>query len=218
MRSSTFIIITLASIVTCGLAAIATPAAAQPPPAEEQIAAAILAAPSGQRAGAGVLGYDDSGALVLLRAGTNELLCLADDPQRDGFQAACYHRALEPFMARGRALRNEGVKSGLERTARRWREVEAGDLSMPDHPTTLHILAGAGFDPARGEVLEPYRRWVIYVPYATAETTGLPTASEPGAPWLMMPGTPSAHIMITPPRPAEKKKQPKGEAPRSPRH
>lgn len=176
-------------------------AAAEPPPAAEQIAGAVLAAPEAQRGGAGVLGYDAEGNLSLLRTGTNELLCLADDPAQEGFQAACYHRALEPFMARGRALRAEGVTSGLERTARRWKEIEAGELSMPEQPTTLHLVQGDAFDPSSGEITNPYRRWVVYVPYATAESTGLPTAAAPGVPWLMMPGTPSAHIMISPPRP-----------------
>ena len=44
---------------------------------------------------------------------------------------------------------------------------------------------------------------MIYVPFATAETTGLPVKPIPGgAPWLMNPGTGGAHIMINPPRPA----------------
>jgi len=42
---------------------------------------------------------------------------------------------------------------------------------------------------------------VVYVPYATAATTGLPTRPAPGVPWLMDPGTAGAHIMISPPRP-----------------
>jgi hypothetical protein len=39
--------------------------------------------------------------------------------------------------------------------------------------------------------------YVVYVPYATVETTGISTspASE-GAPWLMDSGKPWAHIMI----------------------
>lgn len=192
----------IASALGAGMPAFA----ADIPPAAEQIAAAVLAAPEDQRASAGVLGYEglDQSAepkLALLRAGTGELLCLADDPAKDGFQAACYHRALEPFMARGRALRQEGVTSGLERTSRRWQEIEAGSLSMPAQPTILHVLEGIRFDPATGEIEDPYRRWTIYIPGATAESTGLQTTPSDAAPWLMMPGTPSAHIMITPPRP-----------------
>lgn len=35
---------------------------------------------------------------------------MADDPNEDGFSAACYHRDLDPFMARGRALKADGKK------------------------------------------------------------------------------------------------------------
>lgn len=179
--------------------------AAEIPSPDVQIAGAVLAAPEDQRDRAGVLGFpaaanEGGDTLVLLRAGTGELLCLADDPGREGFNVACYHRSLEPFMARGRVLRREGVQ-GLERTSRRWQEIEAGALSMPDRPTTLHILEGDSFDPGSGEVANPYRRWTIYIPGATTESTGLATTPSDSAPWLMMPGTPSAHIMITPPRP-----------------
>jgi hypothetical protein len=41
---------------------------------------------------------------------------------------------------------------------------------------------------------------VIYIPYATAESTGLPAKpGSPGMPWIMNPGTARAHIMIDPP-------------------
>jgi len=44
-------------------------------------------------------------------------------------------------------------------------------------------------------------RYVIYIPFATAESTGLPLApSAPGMPWIMDPGTHRAHIMINPPQ------------------
>jgi len=52
-----------------------------------------------------------------------------------------------------------------------------------------------------GEVQDGYQRSVIYIPYATAESTGLPTKPiAPGMPWIMDPGTHRAHIMIDPPR------------------
>ena len=168
-------------------------------PAKDQIAAAILAAPEGRRAEAGVLGYDAQGMLVTLREAGNDLLCLADNPKDDRFSVACYHRDLEPFMARGRELSAQGLK-GDERHAARWKEVDGGKLSMPRQPRTLYVLIGSGFDAASGQVTDAYLRWVIYSPYATPETTGLTTDPSPGAPWLMWPGKAGAHIMISPPR------------------
>ncbi len=168
-------------------------------PAEDQIAAAILAAPEDRRAGAGVLGYNAGGKLVTLREGDNDLICLADKPGDDSFSVACYHRDLEPFMARGRELSAAGL-SGKERHQARAKEVEDGKLSMPRRARALYVLNGSGFDSASGKVTDSYLRWVIYQPFATPATTGLSVSPSPGAPWLMYPGTAGAHIMIQPPQ------------------
>jgi hypothetical protein len=177
-------------------------ASGQVPPPEVQVAAAALAAPPGQDSDATVLGYDPSGKLVSLRGGQNDLVCLADDPSDDGFSVACYHDSLDPYMARGRELSAGGTTDGAERNQIRWDEADDGRLAMPDGPVALFVLTGSGYDPANGEVVEPYLRYVIYVPWATLESTGLPAQPMgPGSPWLMFPGTAGAHIMISPPRP-----------------
>lgn len=170
------------------------------PPADQQIATAVLAAPDDRRDGAAVLGYDATGAIVTLREGTNDLVCLADDPSDERFQAACYQASLEPFMARGRALRAEG-KSRDEVVEMRHAEAEAGTLAMPEAPAMLYVLSGEGYEVATGTVSEEHLRYVVYMPWATVEETGFPARPmTPGGPWLMDPGTPSAHVMITPPR------------------
>lgn len=191
--------VTAASIAVSGLAA-APCTAAGAPPAADQIAAAVQAAPAERREGAAVLGYDEAGKLVTLRAGTNDLVCLYDDPSDDRWSVACYHQELEPYMARGRELAAQGV-TGAARNETRFREVEEGKLPLPETARTLYVLHGSGYDAATGEVKDPYLRWVLYVPFATAESTGLSTKPAENAPWLMDPGTAGAHIMITPPRP-----------------
>lgn len=173
--------------------------AAPPPPPEAQIAGAVMAAPEESRAGAAVLGYNSDGKLVKLREGTNELVCLASDPARTNFSVACYHKDLEPFMARGRELVAQKV-TGQKRLDQRFAEIDAGKLPMPKEPRTLYVLTGSGFDAATGTVQDSYLRWVIYTPYATAQSTGLSTKPAEGVPWLMHAGTPGAHIMISPPR------------------
>lgn len=176
------------------------PGTRRPAPNEaDQIAAAVLAAPAKWRDGARVLAYGPDG-LYEARAGDNPMVCLADDPKRKAFQVACYHRDLEPFMARGRALRAEGVRGQANR-AQRYAEVEAGTLQMPRGPRTLHVLAASRYDPEAAKVVDAYRRWVIYIPFATPESTGLSTSPSTEAPWLMFPGTAGAHIMVTPPKP-----------------
>jgi hypothetical protein len=186
---------TLFSILSCaGFAA-----AADVPPAAVQIAGAVLAAPAELRDGAAVLGYNAEGKLTQLRAGKNEMICLASDPAKTAFNVACYHKDLEPFMARGREL-NEQKITGAKRTELRFQEIKDGKLPMPKEPRTLYVLTGKSFDPATSKVEDSYLRWVIYVPYATPQSTGLSTKGSDGAPWLMAPGTPGAHIMINPPR------------------
>ena len=64
--------------------------------------------PDEEKGGATVYGYSPNKELVVLRKGTNEVICLSDDPPQPGFSVACYHRDLEPFMQRGRELRKEG--------------------------------------------------------------------------------------------------------------
>jgi hypothetical protein len=172
--------------------------AATVPPAAEQIAAAVQAAPKDRRDGAEVLGYSPEGKLITLRKGTNDLICLADNPANDTFEVDCYHKDLEPFMARGRQLAEQGVK-GMDRHKMRWKEVDDGKLAIPKQPRMLYVLTGKSFDAATGTVAEAYLRWVVYVPYATPESTGLSTKSS-NEPWLMYPGTAGAHIMISPPK------------------
>ena len=191
--------LSLAAVCLIAAAAGTSAAAAAPPPAE-QIAASILAAPAERRDAVAVLGYDEAGKLVTLRPGTNDLVCLSDNPQDDLFSVACYHKDLEPFMARGRELDAQGV-TGKERTEQRFKEVDDGKVTMPKEPRTLYVLAGSGYDAATNAVTDAYLRWVIYTPYATPESTGLSTKPAENAPWLMDAGKAGAHIMITPPRP-----------------
>jgi hypothetical protein len=167
--------------------------------AEEQIASAILAAPEERREGAAVLGYDAQGKLVTLRKGSNELICLADKPADNRFSVACYHKDLEPFMARGRELEAQGITGNERNEKYRWKEIKEGKLPMPREPRMLYVISGKGYDAANGKVINGSLRWVIYYPFATAESTGLSTKSKRGEPWLMDAGTAGAHIMITPP-------------------
>lgn len=174
------------------------------PAAEIQIAAATAAAPEDRREGARVLGYDASGALIELRAGSNDLICLADEPGDETFHVACYHVSLEPYMRRGRELRAAGI-TGPDNIEQRHREADAGELEMPHAPASVYNLGGPAeiFDPETGVISGGNFLWAIYIPYADEASTGLPTSPQkPGAPWIMRPGTASAHIMVAEPRPA----------------
>jgi hypothetical protein len=168
-------------------------------PPEVQIRLAVQAAPEEMREDATVQGYDASGRLGLLREGSNELVCLAPNPASAQFEVSCHHKGLEPFIARGRELLAQGI-TGQERVATRLREYEEGKLPIP-YGSVNYILTGSGFDPASGAITDAYLRWTIYTPGATPESTGITARPSQGGPWLMAPGTPGAHVMITPPRP-----------------
>jgi len=170
------------------------------PSKEDQIAAAVLATSPELRDGATVLGYSSFGSLITLRKGTNQIICLADDPNQSGFSVAAYHKDLDPFMARGRELKMQG-KSFKDRFTIRENDVKSGKFVMPKKATTLYILSGknAKYDKKSNTVTGAKYRYVIYIPYATAESTGLPIGPQvKGGPWIMDPGTYRAHIMISP--------------------
>jgi len=165
-----------------------------------QIKLAVLAAPEEQREKAMVYGYGEKGEFIVLRKGENEMVCLADDPEQAGLSVSCYHKDLEPFMARGRELKKEG-KNFQEVFDAREQEVKSGKLLMPKAPSSLYVFTAKDeqINKTTWEVKDGYLRYVIYIPYATAETTGLPLKpTAPGMPWIMDPGTHRAHIMINP--------------------
>ncbi len=173
---------------------------AQIPSAEIQIKGAVLAAPEDKRAEARVYGYDAKGKFVELRKGSNEMICLADNPNQKGFSVSCYHKDLEPFMARGRELKEAG-KTTQETFDIREAEAKSGKLVMPKQASNLQVFSAPeeAYNPSTGEVTKGTFRYVVYIPWATAASTGLPTKPEaPGMPWIMNPGTHRAHIMIDP--------------------
>jgi len=159
-----------------------------------QIAAAVTPLPEEMRAGATVLGYTAAGKLpVTLREGKNDMICLLPDPGTT-FHAACYHKAMEPFMARGRALRASGVTGGQVDTVR-FAEVKSGKLTVPTQPSMLYQIFGGTFDSVTAKASGGTLLFVTYIPFATPQTTGISARPSSTSPWIMFPGTPKAHIM-----------------------
>jgi len=172
------------------------------PSAAIQIKTALMAAPDEMKAGAMVYGYTSKGEWTVLRKGTNDMICITDDPNAKGFSVSCYNKSAEPFMERGRQLKKEG-KSFQEIFDAREAEGKSGKLKLPTDGSTLFVLTAEAenYNSTSGEVKDTYLRYVVYVPWATSESTGLPLkAYAPGMPWIMDPGTHRAHIMINPAR------------------
>lgn len=104
-------------------------------------------------------------------------------------------------MARGRELKAAG-KTFQEIFDIREAEAKSGKLVMPKQASNLQVYSAPAeaYNPVTGEVTKGKFRYVVYIPWATSESTGLPTKPETaGMPWIMDPGTHRAHIMIDPP-------------------
>ena len=180
------------------VAAMPASLAAQEPArsAEWQVASAVLPLPDSMRPGARVLGYR-AGQLVELRAGTNGMTCLADDPAQKEFQASCYHKSLEPFMARGRALRKQGVTDRKAIDSIRLSDVRRGRYVIPRGAMLASVYSKEeSFDPSSGAAPGQTGLDVIYLPYATQANTGIAEVPVEGRPWIMYSGKPWAHVML----------------------
>ena len=191
------ILFTTISLATTGVAqGTEAPKAPDLTPAQ-LIAAAVLPAPPELRETATVLGYDAAGNVSPIRAGGGPLICLAPNPTVEQFHVACYHRSLNAFMARGRALRQQGV-TGTAVDSVRFREVRRGTLTMPRVPAVLYTITGprGSYDPEKGTVTGARSLFVIYVSNATGASLGISEKPAEGVPWVMNPGTPKAHIMF----------------------
>ena len=166
--------------------------------AEQQIASAVLPLPADMQAGATVWGYGADGRFTRLRDGTNHMVCLADNPREERFHVACYHDGLEVFMARGRELRAQGVAQPALDSIRN-ADIMAGRIHMPPVASLFSITGQTdSYDAATNTIRGGRSLFVVYVPFATALSTGLQTTPARGTPWLMDPGSPKAHLMFTP--------------------
>lgn len=159
--------------------------------AADPVAQATLPLPLDMRAGATVYTYDANGDRKVLRPGTNQLECMPRGS--DGF-TWCYNKAGGPRRDLSAKLRAQ-KKTDKEIEAAVAEAVKAGTVPAPAFGTMSYRLYGK---PDRIQLL-----WVLSVPNATPDTIGVTTASARedalelrGTPWLMLPGTPGAHIMI----------------------
>ncbi|MHB8837562.1 MAG: hypothetical protein ACYC7F_01265 [Gemmatimonadaceae bacterium] len=184
-------------LILLAFAAAAALAQTPIPPAAQQIAAAVLPLPAEMRDGATVMGYKEPGKLVVLREGKNGMHCLALYVVRPDFHVACYHKSLEPFMARGRELRSQGV-TGAKVDTVRFAEIKSGKLSMPAQGTLYTVTAKkTDYNPATNAVKDAGLLTVLYVPYATPASIGITAQPRESGPWLMFPGTAKAHVMMS---------------------
>ncbi len=159
--------------------------------AADPVTQATLPLPQDLRAGATVYTYDASGERKILRPGTNQLECM---PRGADDFTWCYNTvsaARRDLSARLRAQK----KTDAEMQAAMAEATKAGTITPTPFGTMSYRMYSK---PDRIQLL-----WVLSVPGATPDSIGVTTASARedalelrGTPWLMLPGTPGAHIMI----------------------
>jgi hypothetical protein len=168
----------------------AVPARAQS--ADPRIAESLKPLPEDLKAGATVVAYDPAtGARQVLRQGTNQIEC---QPKADDGFIRCYNKVMAPRRDLEAKLKAE-KKSDKEIQEAVQAAIKAGTIKTAPFGTMSYRYSD---DPSRIKLL-----WVMSVPNATPETIGVSTVSQrdaalkgQGLPWLMLPGTPGAHVMI----------------------
>src|SRR5204863_3937856 len=156
------------------------------------IAEAVVMLPADLRAGATVEAYDKAtGGRKVLRPGTNFVECM---PKGDDGFTWCYNKVTAPRRDLQAKLRAE-KKSDKEIADAVAAATAAGTIKPTPFGTFSYRLYGKK---DRIQLL-----WVMSVPNATPESIGVSEGSQrdeaiggEGRPWLMLPGTPGAHIMI----------------------
>jgi hypothetical protein len=179
-------------IVAALMSAASLPALAQSK--DELIAQAVSAAPEELRAGATVVNYDAKGDPVVLRQGTNGIVCTPNQ-NKDNYSVNCYAqvlRAQHDLQAKDKAEGKDPKATAADVQA----AMASGQLPKAPLGTAMYSLSGKTQASARG-------MWIVLVPGMTAEQTGLPTKpTAAGTPWLMRAGTPGAHIHMPQAAPA----------------
>jgi hypothetical protein len=155
---------------------------------EELIAEATSALPHYLRDGASVIVPDGKGGEDTLRKGSNTFVCSPDDPDKHGFEVMCAEESAVRFRKKVVPIRARAT-SKAERIQLIDEAIRDGALKPLRPGTRAYILSGPNREEARSLM-------VIVLPFATADSTELPTERDPSGVWLMCPGAVNAHIMI----------------------
>jgi hypothetical protein len=149
-------------------------------PAEVQMARAIAAGPLHVTNSARIVGADAQGKRMVLREGSNGFTCEPGNPKVLGRPASCWNEA-----------------------ARQWSADMAAHKAKPTNaePGIIYMLAGA----TQGSVSDPSDKtsppitigphWMIMWPF-DPKTTGLSVTSKDTGAYIMLAGTPYAHLHI----------------------
>jgi len=202
--------ITRTMALTLALALPASPAVAQRTAPVTNVATAndirfaVLPLPEALRDGATVMRMDSTNRPVVVRQGSNGMVCMRVAPGEAAWDARCYEATIARLIFRAGEL----IMSGLTVDSlgpRIEAEARAGTLTLPRHPVAGYRALGPAdaYVPATGAVTEQMAIWQsLHVPFVTAEAMGLPDESTvPAAyrgrgPYVVASGTWWSHVVI----------------------
>jgi hypothetical protein len=172
-----------AALLCLGVLVCAASAGAQSP----DIDTPLLAAPANQREGATVIKWKPDFTYDTLRKGTNRLVCYdrSGQPGQQPFSLECTSIGNLERVAQNMRFEAMGDKKQAMLDAAE----KDGTRVKPEFGSVFYNLGGPNRERTRSHT-------TIAVPFATAQTTGLPDNNKQGGAWIMNAGTSTAHIMI----------------------
>jgi hypothetical protein len=157
---------------------------------QEVISRSVAAAPANARDAAMVVKWAADGTRVVVRPGTNGLVCWDQSvwPGQRPFSAHCTSVGTLPRVEQNRSF---FYKAGNAKEAEAL--VQAAEKAktrvVPEFGAGFYGLVGNDQATARGHV-------TIAVPFGTTETLKLPSKPTASGAWIMDAGTSAAHIMV----------------------
>ncbi len=171
------------ALILAGLLAFSTTVFAQSP----EIDTPLLAAPANLRAAATVIKWKPDFTYDTLKTGTNRLACYdrSGQPGQQPFSLECTSIANLDRVAQN--MRFEAM--GDRKQAMLDAAEKDGTRVKPEFGSVFYNLSGPDRERTRAHT-------TIAVPFATAQSMGLPDNNKQGGTWIMNAGTSTAHLMI----------------------
>ena len=178
-------------VILIGLGcAVMAPSIASAQSNSEIIARTLLPLSGRTAEGATVVEWNADFTWTTIKEGTNTWVCYdrSGDPNEAPLAVQCTSKANLPRVAQNRRFDTQGTSR--EERAALVAEAQANGIR-------IDAEYGSMFVSMNGQNRESTTiHTTIAVPYATAESTGLPESRSQGGAWVMAAGTSEAHIMV----------------------
>lgn len=176
------------SVLAQGRGTPAPPPPLEPGASQAEVDRALLAAPAPLRDQATVIKWKADNTYDTLRKGTNRLVCYdrSGRPLHPAFSLEC--TSIGNLERAAQNLKLEAVGDRAKANALLDAAEKDGTRAKPEFGSVWYHLEGPEQATARTHM-------TIAVPFATAQSLGLPDSNKQGGVWIMNAGTSTAHLM-----------------------